>query len=204
MNTAPTQELFERDIAEHVATIEHDDGVFRRVKCAKPGTNVYAFNVVTWPGHLCIEGDMGTFVFSRLRDMFGFFRSGDAGGINPSYWEEKCTASDTSGSIRKFDGEVAMRSLRDDCDTWDDRHPQSAKDDFLAAAQAHIDNGCDTRGMYEFLYNYDGDGPPIDVCDFGSGAFESFSSRYVWCCRAIVWAIAQYDALTAPKTEVVA
>jgi hypothetical protein len=32
------------------------------------------FDVVTWPGHLSISGDMGCFVFTRVDDMFTFFR----------------------------------------------------------------------------------------------------------------------------------
>lgn len=86
----------------HELTIEHDDGVFRSLFCGQPSTSNYHFRIVTWPGHLAISGDIGTFVWSRTRDMFEFFATADdwAGmplKINAGYWAEKLQASDTHG-----------------------------------------------------------------------------------------------------------
>ncbi len=80
--------------AHHKMTIELDTGLHRSIRFAKPGTNLYAFRLTTWPGHLCISGDLETFVFARLPDMFEFFiRSEDPAAtplrINPGYWHEK-------------------------------------------------------------------------------------------------------------------
>jgi len=57
-------------------------------------TGIWSFDIVTWPGHLAISGDLASFTFSRLHDMFGFFRSpvGRSVRINPSYWGEKVVA----------------------------------------------------------------------------------------------------------------
>lgn len=92
---------FQKDTADHVLVIAHEDGVYRHLHVRKPGTSCYGFDIVTWPGHLAISGDMGCDVFARTLDMLKFFRpsSGDYLAnaaerrgelpINPSYWAEK-------------------------------------------------------------------------------------------------------------------
>lgn len=96
---AEVLERFLKDTAEHKMTVLRDDGNYRHLRCQKPGTWCYGFDIVTWPGFLAISGDMGEAMFARTADMIGFFRTADqhhdeAGGlyINPSYWSEKCKA----------------------------------------------------------------------------------------------------------------
>lgn len=98
---------FLADTASHELRIVVDDGVHRHLQFRRPGTYCYGFDIVTWPGHLAISGDMGTAVFSRLHDMFEFFRAKpahheEAGGlfVNDGYWAEKCVAND--GEKREF------------------------------------------------------------------------------------------------------
>lgn len=89
-------ERFARDTADHQMTVLHKDGIYRHVQFVRmapsPETgkpersSFYWFELVTWPGHLMITGDCGTYTFARIEDMFGFFRGGR---INPSYWAEK-------------------------------------------------------------------------------------------------------------------
>lgn len=78
-------QYFERDVAEHQMQVLRDDRLYRHLLFKKPGTGCYHFNIVTYPGTLVYTGDMGSFVFQRLEDMFEFFRSdADRGdGINP-------------------------------------------------------------------------------------------------------------------------
>src|SRR5690348_12248442 len=77
---------FADNTAEHELTILHGDGLYRHIRMQKPGTGMYHYDLVTWPGYLAISGDLDSYVFSRVRDMFTFFRGR---GINPSYWAEK-------------------------------------------------------------------------------------------------------------------
>lgn len=77
-----------KEFADHKLTIMRDDGLYRHLRCQKPGTWVYGFDIVTWPGYLCVCGDIGTWVFSRERDMVQWFERMD-GRINPDYWSEK-------------------------------------------------------------------------------------------------------------------
>ena len=80
---------FKRDVAKHEMTVLHDDGLYRHLRFArpKPASFMYWFDLITWPGSLTIRGDIGeSYTFSRLPDMFEFFRGKD---INPHYWSEK-------------------------------------------------------------------------------------------------------------------
>src|ERR1039457_99476 len=81
------RERFERDTAEHEMTVIHDDGLYRHLRFQKPGSWIYGYDIVTWPGYLAITGDAGEYMFARLPDMFEFFAGNDR--INPQYWAEK-------------------------------------------------------------------------------------------------------------------
>ena len=66
--------------------------VGRQIRCRKPGTCIYGWDIVTWPGYLTITGDLGHFVFRSQDDMLVDFFNGP---INPQYWLEKCVAWDS-------------------------------------------------------------------------------------------------------------
>jgi hypothetical protein len=91
-------ERFLSDVATHEMTVVADEGNVRHLLFKAPDTVTQYFNLTTWPDHLCISGDMGTYVFSRLEDMFDFFRENK---INPGYWHEKVKADCTFFGSRK-------------------------------------------------------------------------------------------------------
>jgi len=100
---------FTRNTEHHVMEVIRDDGVNRNIRFRKPGTMINHFDLITWPGKLCCTGDMGTYVFTRLEDMFEFFRT-DGGRINLGYWSEKLIAMDCNGrhsgnSVEEFSDE---------------------------------------------------------------------------------------------------
>lgn len=119
---------FHKQTSEHQLEVILDDahafgGHYRHLRVKKPGTGIYGFDIMTWPGHLAITGDLGTAMFTRSPDMLAFFRpgKGDApadGGlyINPSYWAEKCSAND--GPILEFDEELLRGVLREHFDEY--------------------------------------------------------------------------------------
>ncbi|PAM73187.1 hypothetical protein CEK00_04890 [Stenotrophomonas maltophilia] len=111
MNRSDVLPRFLADTATHALRILVDDGVHRHLQFRRPGTYSYGFDIVTWPGHLAISGDMGTAVFNRLHDMFEFFRAKPAehekaGGlfVNDGYWAEKCVAND--GEKKEFSADL--------------------------------------------------------------------------------------------------
>jgi hypothetical protein len=163
---------FLEDIKNHKAVIELDNGLFRSIKCSNNGSSVYAFRIVTWPGHLCIDGDMGCLVFARTRDMFEFFR----GGINHHYWTEKLQAHD---GIFEYDHEAFLnyvKEVKKDDKEFDFEEFKAETEDFSSTYQAST-------------YLYDND---ISV-DWPS--FEKHKFHYLWKLYAIQWAIEKYDSI---------
>jgi hypothetical protein len=106
-------ERFEVDTAKHELTILHDDGLYRHLMFKQPGTSYCWFELITAPWSLTFRGDGQSFVFSREKDMFGFFRSNPdrlTMRISPDYWAEKLTSSRDAAkaySREQFDQSVA-------------------------------------------------------------------------------------------------
>lgn len=87
---------FADDTQHHRMTVMLDQGLYRHLRFVRPGRSEYWFTLTAYPGALVVDGDMGTWVFRRLPDMFEFFRT-DSGRINPGYWAEKLTAMPEGG-----------------------------------------------------------------------------------------------------------
>src|SRR4051812_7199267 len=96
----PTRDQFLKDVERHKMSVKLSDGVYRHLRFSKPLDSNMWFELVTWPGYLTISGDMGTWAFSRITDMFEFFRSRNDGEleINSGYWSEKLQAGASGGS----------------------------------------------------------------------------------------------------------
>ncbi|MEV4247018.1 hypothetical protein AB0J63_26840 [Streptosporangium canum] len=103
-------ERFQKDTAAHEMTILHDDGLYRHLRFQAPGSSFYWFDLVTTPHALIFRGDGTSFVFSRLKDMFEFFR-GPVGRINPRYWAEKLTSD--RDSVMKYDPELFEQLVKE-------------------------------------------------------------------------------------------
>ena len=76
----------------HELKVLHDEGLYRHLRFRSPGTSIGSFDLITVPGRLFIEGDLGGgWSFTREEDMLPWFNNGldRAGQINPGYWWEK-------------------------------------------------------------------------------------------------------------------
>lgn len=196
--TAQVADVFPADVAGHTLAVKHDDGLYRHLCCQRPGTQQFWFEIVTWPGSLSINGDMGTYMFSRMPDMFQFFRSA-SGRISPSYWAQKLVAS--SGHLEFSPAGVAWQVKANFDDSSEELEPETAEalwqaieDDILNAL-----DGADETHTREALDSFDHDG--FTFGDVGEWDLQQFTFRFLWCCHAIVWAVAAYDgpqAATAP------
>src|SRR4051812_43422698 len=93
-------ERFLADVTDHRMEIIRDDDLYRHIRFQRPQALSYYFDLVTWPGHLVITGDCGSFMFSRIRDMFEFFEK--SSGINPRYWSEKLLGPNANRAVRTF------------------------------------------------------------------------------------------------------
>jgi hypothetical protein len=178
---------FVKDVAHHVMTVELDHGLYRHVRCAQPGTYNHAFTVTTWPGELCISGDMGTFVFSRLTDMFEFFRT-DRGRINPSYWAEKLLGIDRHG-VTTWSPELFREALESQLDQVEAAPALRAavQDEVASCADDGPERAFDAAREFCWEDSYPLEGVWEHTCD-------DYTYHFLWCCQAIVWTIAQWDA----------
>lgn len=182
---------FKRLTKYHKMEVLLDDGVHRHLRFRKGDSNCCGFDVVTFPGYLCITGDCGTFVFARLYDMFDFFRRSD-GGINPHYWAEKLEAGKaTEYSPRKFVQAIldtvkeyrrGHRMNRNTTLTWNDE---------LLDLFGHLE-GTPERD-YDAVSNFQSDIFPNIFLDFWETDSEEYTSEFIFNLFSIVYAIDVYD-----------
>lgn len=212
-------EQFFKDTATHTLTVLRDDGNYRHLRCQKPGTWCYGFDIITWPGYLAISGDMGELMFARSADMIEFFRVGEehhiAGGglyINASYWSEKCKASD--GDRKEFVPEYFQAYVREQFaehiadHTEDGGEPPEWKNELWADLDGcviHAASEYDTmESAMRALHDY-GNPKQFGGFDFGSdigelaSRFEQYTYHWIWRLYAISWAVRAYDAHKAAE-----
>ena len=191
-------ERFLEVTAEHKMEILLDNGtgLYRHLKFTKNGSSIYRFDIHTWPGFLCICGDMGTYVFQRVLDMFTFFRSVDSElRINPRYWAEKCQAAGREG-IEEYVPEMFMKRINE----WMDENEFSygAKIAVSNVLPSYSDDGEHEAIRAAMDFKYEG---KYLFPDFYEVKLRDWTHHYLWCCYAIVWGIQQYDS--DPKTHTV-
>lgn len=209
-----TKEQFLKDVANHSMEVKLDNGLHKHLvfKANKNSWNQW-FEIVTWPGKLTISGDMGTWVFSRIEDMFDFFRT-DSGNINPSYWGEKIQNGVSGGTseAKEYDGDAYKTRVLKDLQNYNlsDEHKAVVIE---ALNELDFDNEYNIYSeLHDFQVDLDDSEPYIPTrelikqpyADYQKRTYFTFqdlweieskvySYQYIWCCYAIVWAIQMYD-----------
>lgn len=213
------QQRFERDVAQHEMTIIRDEGVDRHIKFRRADDSAYWFEILTWPGALCIRGDCGTYVFSRLTDMFQFFRT-DRGNdpkklyINTGYWCEKLQAVSCNGygigTAQEFSGDRFAEHVKRDFESYfESRHVdderkaelwQEIQDDVLD----YVGDGYGLGHAGDRLLDHVPDAFPRLFEDWHEWNCDEYKFHFMWNLYAIAWAIRTYDAAkaVAPVDEV--
>lgn len=188
----PIAEQFSRNTADHTMTVLHDDGVYRHLRFQNPEGSAYWFELVTWPGALTIHGDMGTYTFARLTDMFEFFRT-DHHGINPSYWGQKTPGG--THSVMHYSSETLLEHV----DTAiSDYLANDGDEDVAAEARAAVQNAGALDDLWDGKKHAGELLEKLERIGVVSGTWEwdlrEYDHAFLWCCHAIVWGIAEYDA----------
>ncbi|MYM81136.1 hypothetical protein GTP44_04075 [Duganella sp. FT50W] len=225
-----TEERFLRDVADHKMIVIRDEGVNRHIRFKESSTNNQYFDLITWPGHLCYTGDMGTYVFQRTEDMFSFFRTdrdynrqrGRRIAINPHYWTEKLIAvhgGRDGGKAMEYDEAQFRRVINQYRVDWmrgakaeglldaDGRRAlwEAVDDEVFGALE---DGGVDRAlwAAHEFSYR-DGDSTGSrDSWHFEElweHRMKDYTFGMVWCLYALAWGIEQYDMAKQPAAEAV-
>lgn len=199
---------FLKNVAKHEMTIISEDGVHRHIRFKKPDSSDMFFDLITWPGSLCYTGDMGTYVFRRLTDMFEFFRMREydlaknrQGGlsINRSYWGEKLEAIDSCDGYKKYSqdkfcrvvSEIRLGWIREGGLSKEERRElwDAVKDDVLY----HADDGEDSARRAAVEFNHKTSHETFNLNDFWEHDLTDYTHRFTWCCYALAWGIKQYD-----------
>ncbi len=186
---------FAEQVAKHIATITHDTGLHRHIECREPGTYNRAFNITTWPGYLAITGDMSSYVFCRLDDMFAFFRS-DSGRVNLSYWSEKLVSTSNRGGHREYSEDLFRAAITERFAEW--LEGESLTEEETAELQQRVNDEVLYEGSngevaaHTAAHDFEHHGQPV-FTDFWETNLKEYTYHFAWCCHAIVWAIQQYD-----------
>lgn len=204
-NREQAKQAFGKDTANHQMTVLLENDVYRHLRFRKADCSSYWFDIVTWPGMLTINGDMGTYSFSRLPDMFEFFRTdADRGdGINPGYWAEKLQSMCTFGGLKHFQEEKFNRAVMSDVVEWIRRNrDRTSKDErrelWNSVVSEVIDLDDDESGSrrktaaYDFHHRVNA-GLSFEFIDFWEHNLTDYSFHFYWCLYAIAWAVKQYD-----------
>lgn len=193
-----SKERFLKDVADHEMRIVRDDGVNRFVRFRKAENITCWFDLITWPGCLCINGDMGTYVFSRTEDMFEFFRTGilkdGSLRINPHYWEEKILAESRFAGVKKYEPERFREDVKEWLRDYMDGEPELMPDIWAAVERdvfCRLDEKSEEEAIRDAMdFRHEGHAP---FQDFWEADCKEYTFQYLWCCQAIVWGIKQYD-----------
>ena len=207
MTTSCLQSRFLHDVRGHELTIVVDQGVHRHITLGRPGSFNYRYHITTWPGYLAISGDAGSYTFARLVDMFEFFRDEEGKNrINEGYWAEKLQAVDRFGGRDELDEEAYRDALRRDTIAHFENENlalSQAKEVVREMRDSYLFDPPDDRDeaiqqamafrcpiTHEYPFN-----------EFWDHRLTCASFRLVWCMRAIVWGIKQYDLHKQSRTQ---
>lgn len=206
----PISEVFLHDVQHHQMTVLLDQGLYHHLRFRQPGTSNMWFDLVTWPGFLTISGDMGCWTFSRVDDMFKFFRS-PVLKINPSCWAEKLQHGNFSGREggKVWDQDTFKSNLLDQLTNHYDFEGEKLAE-VKAAVEEEIFQRHDGDGphmmrhaAYEFSYEFEEDRHRtgyeyqrtwkfhFEGMDLPDGMVYSY--HFIWCLYAIVWGIQRWD-----------
>lgn len=185
-----TEELFLKDVAQHQMTVLKDDGVYRHILFRHAEHGNMHFTLTTFPWFLCYSGDMGTYVFSRIEDMFQFFRDGKTEGplrINLGYWAEKVQAEDRDG-VKEYSPDVFRERIAEWLDDIEASPELRQAVDEEVLWQADDGEYAAHRAARDFEHEDE-----HIFTDFWECDLREYTFRFTWCCYALAWAIRLYD-----------
>lgn len=198
---------FARDTQAHEMTVLHDDGLYRHLHYMNPRNSEYWFEIVTWPGSLAMRGDVGDgYLFTRLDDMFQFFRAAHRWGINPHYWAEKLGGG--RRSVTEYSEELLRQRVVEqfvEDARWGGVPAGTGKHLRTWVLDEDLSDEHAARNVLED-FAYQG----YEFKDLWAWDFHDYDPSYLWACHAIVWGIGRYDkacgyglqGLTAPRAVV--
>lgn len=184
---------FESETTEHRMTVLHDDGVYRHLRFMKPGTGIWHWEIITWPGHLTVAGDIGDgWTFEREHDMLDFFgRNGHQSGINPSYWSEKLPTH-VRDAAKHFTAERFEAAVRAEIEDMDLDANQRAM--LLTSLADEVFCGYDDLAwsLAAIEGTWHAGGKVIQFEDMEHGEYSEWDHHFLLALFAIVFSVRKY------------
>jgi hypothetical protein len=183
------------DTENHELQILHDDGLYRHLRVMEPKQSMYWFDIITSPGLLTFNGDMGTWVFARLTDMFEFFRS-PRGRINEHYWAEKIRGNDRYGG-REYESDLFKSHVLSTF--WENRRyigdEKAAAEYWRELRRAVFEWGewQDEQAARAALAEFERDRDECLFEDSWEWDLHDYTIHFRWALHGIVDGIARYD-----------
>ncbi len=203
MTRSCTEKDFFDSIPEHTMVVRKDDDLYRHLTFTNKGSNVYRFDLMAWPGELVIQGSCGTYAFSRVPDMFEFFRADEFNKksqpdsslhINPAYWGEKLRSVCTQGGFREYDEDAFIQRVSDhvECRALTREQGIERGELWQAVLNEVIVHSDNEIYAYDAVNSFNYRGFTFEDF-FDSGGTARYTYQYLWCLYAIVYGIGVYD-----------
>jgi len=200
-NEQCTLERFLDGVKNHKMTVIKDDGLYKHLRFRQKDSGTYWYDIITWPGSLTITSDMGTWVFSRMENMFVFFIRDDSNDItdlkiNPDYWAEKVmSVSQFGGPIEIFSEKRLEESIIDYVDTYFEDDSTFDREELMKEIQEQIIDYCEENNeqvIFDKIFNFSFEDFSFDdtIHDYN---FHEYSFHYTWILYAIVRGIKMYN-----------
>jgi hypothetical protein len=193
--------IFLKEVSNHKLEVKLDSEVYRHLVFSNNGSSIFKFEIITTPGLLTIHGDMGTWSYSRLNDMFEFFRDKED-KINLSYYAEKLKmGSDWDyKNYMDYDGDLFKENMLKYINDYFNELDDDEQNGFSLSKEERKAEVLEDLGFVDFdnqheafSYVYNGFRIPFDFCDISTSFYSKYNYHYIWCLFAIVWGINRYD-----------
>ena len=201
MTNDEIEEIFINDTKDHSMEVIYDNGgTSRRIMFSDNGSSVYQYIIHTWPGYLMITGDMGTYVFRRINDMFDFFDTGSSNyKINTGYWAEKLEAINSNcgqdASIMEYKEELFEKMIGDETQQYIDDNELKIEDAnklWEAVTDDVLDYKEDEHSAIQSAYDFRDDDTECRFYELPLNRCRAYKFHYIWILYAIVDGIKQY------------
>jgi hypothetical protein len=190
---------FAADTATHSMIVLRDSGLYRHLRFKAPGTSMYYFDLITWPGALVVHGDCGTYQFNRIEDMFEFFRFFRGGPVNEPYWSEKTPGG--RRSCKSYSEESTKRHVAEYLAESEEDWPgvTAAWNERLEGACPEYDltyEGTAREALESFAFpeTVKAGERQFRFSDTWEWDLSEYDWWFTWCCHAILHGIREYDA----------
>jgi hypothetical protein len=190
-------EEFLKNVKDHEMTILKDDGEYRHLRFKRADSGQYYFDIVTFPYHLVITGNMGEYVFGPCDDILRIFRGHELEDLSLYYFNQKCLAGHKSEWSSDVFWDEVRGILEEPCE-----ESGMALSEAMSILEKNIDDAsmdiaCQQFAEFDFEGELGFDVPFEPTDSFGSCLAPTYT--YEWACHAGVWGTQKFYACKERK-----